>query len=164
MKSFNKFVLQQKPSDLFLVLTGNSTYSYSVLDDLKIDKTVKEKIVITGKHIDDKDLAAIYSNARCFFFMSRYEGFGLPVLEAMQCGAPVVTANTTSLPEVVGDAGIMLAPDDEEALCDAMNTMHINTDMRDKFAQLGFERAKQFSWQRCAQEYADIFKTISKNF
>lgn len=161
IRSFRKFVLQQKPGDLHLVLTGNSRYSYAILDELKIEKKVKEKIYITEKHIAETDLAVVYSHALCFFFMSLYEGFGLPALEAMQCGAPVVVSNATSLPEVVGDAGILLPPSDEEALCEAMNTLYRNSDLRSRYAVLGLHRAKQFSWERCAAEYTNIFHIIS---
>jgi glycosyltransferase involved in cell wall biosynthesis len=143
------------------VLTGNSTYSRLIVDELNIKGTVKKRIFITEKHIDNEDLSAIYSHSLCFFFMSLYEGFGLPVLEAMQCGAPVVTSNTTSLPEVVGDAGIMLSPTDEDALCGVMNEIYHSKELRDRYSRSGLERAKQFSWQRCAQQYASIFRRIA---
>ncbi len=164
IRSFSKFIKQQNHKDLFLVLTGNFTYSYSILEELNIDKAVREKIIITKKHIENQDLSVIYSNALCFFFMSLYEGFGLPVLEAMQCGTPVVTSNVSSLPEVVGAAGIMLPPKDEDALCDIMNKLYLNKELRDNYSCLGLQRAKQFSWQRCANEYAEIFKKIAEDF
>ena len=147
--------------DLYLVLAGNSPYSRFTVDELDIKGTVRERIFIIEKPIDNEDLAAIYSHSLCFFFMSLYEGFGLPVLEAMQCGAPVVTSNTTSLPEVVGDAGITLSPTDEDALCAVMNEIYRSKQLRDKLSRSGLERAKQFSWQRCAEEYASIFKRIA---
>lgn len=164
VKCFGKYILQEKPDDLFLVLSGNFNYSYALLDELKIDKAVRERIFITETHIEDQDLAVVYSNSLCFFFMSYYEGFGLPALEAMQCGTPVVTADTTSLPEVVGEAGIMLDPHDEDALCEAMQRIYSNEELRTEFSRLGLARAKEFSWQRCAAEYAEIFKIITSNF
>lgn len=164
IRSFSKFIEQQSPKDLHLVLAGNFMYSYSVLDELNIQKAVREKIIITDKFIDNKDLSVVYSNSLCFFFMSHYEGFGLPVLEAMQCGVPVVTSNTSSIPEIVDSAGIMLPPDDQDALCEVMNNMYINKELRDTYAMAGLKRAAQFSWQRCAKEYAEIFKHINANF
>ena len=161
IRSFSKFVLQEKPRDLYLVLTGNSTHGRFTVDELNIKGTVKNRILVTDRHIDDEDLSEIYSHSLCFFFMSLYEGFGLPALEAMQCGVPVVTSNTTSLPEVVGDAGIMLSPTDEDALCGAMNEIYHSKELRDRYSRSGLERAKQFSWQRCAEEYANIFKRIA---
>jgi glycosyltransferase involved in cell wall biosynthesis len=161
IKSFSKFILQENPKDLHLVLTGNSTYGYSILEKLGIDKKVREKIVL-AKSIANEDLASVYSNATCFFFMSLYEGFGLPALEAMQCGTPVVTSNATSLPEVVGDAGIMLSPNDEDGLCQTMLQIYNDQELRNKFSVLGLSRAKQFSWERCANEYVEVFKKITK--
>jgi glycosyltransferase involved in cell wall biosynthesis len=130
------------------------------LKKLEIKKKVREKIVL-AKPIANEDLSIVYSNAECFFFMSLYEGFGLPALEAMQCGTPVVTSNATSLPEVIGDAGIMIDPKDEDTLCEAMNTLHNSEELRNNYSKKGLERSKQFSWERCANEYVEIFKKIA---
>lgn len=161
IRSFSKFVLQEKPQDLYLVLTGNSTHSRPAVDELNIEEAAKKRVFVTEKHIDDEDLSAVYSHSLCFFFMSLYEGFGLPVLEAMQCGTPVVTSDTTSLPEVVGDAGVMLSPTDEDALCEVMTRIYQSKELRDRYSRSGLKRAEQFSWQRCAEEYASIFKRIA---
>jgi len=161
IKSFRKFILQEKPNDLFLVLAGNYTNSYKLLDDLKIEKEVRDLIFIPDQFIENQDLAIIYSNAVAFFFMSTYEGFGLPALEAMQCGTPVVTSNTTSLPEVVGDSGIMINPLDEELLCETMNNIYNNTDLREKYINLGLKRAELFSWEKCSNDYMNIINTIA---
>lgn len=161
IRSFDKFIQQEKPQDLHLVLTGNSTYGRFAVDELNIRGVTRNRIFVTEKHIDDEDLSVIYSHSLCFFFISLYEGFGLPALEAMQCGVPVVTSNTTSLPEVVGDAGITLSPTDEDALCGVMNEVYHSEELRDRYSRSGLERAKQFSWQRCAEEYTNIFKRIA---
>lgn len=160
VKSFNKLLLQEKHTDLYLVLTGNGSHNRSMLDDLNISPEVRSKIFIPGKFIDSEDLAVLYSNAISFFFMSLYEGFGLPALEAMQCGVPTVASNTTSLPEVVGNGGILLSPTDEDALCETMSRLYSDEGMRKKYAEAGLLRAAEFSWQRCADEYAAIFKNI----
>ena len=163
IQSFNKFLLQEKPKDIHLVLTGNGSHNLSMLNDLNISNEVKSKIFIPNKFIDSDDLAVLYTNAKCFFFMSLYEGFGLPALEAMQCGTPTVVSNTTSLPEVVGEGGILLPPTDIDALCETMNNMYKDESLRNKYAKAGLKKASTFSWQRCADEYADIFTKIITN-
>lgn len=161
IKCFNQFLLQEKPQDLFLVLPGNSTYSYAILDNLNINKAVRDKIIVTNRYIENEDLSVVYSNALCFFFMSLYEGFGLPALEAMQCGVPVVTSNVTSLPEVVGNAAIMINPKDETELCNTMNKMYNDEALRAKYGALGIVKANDFSWQKCANDYREIFGKIA---
>ena len=164
IKSFNKFMLQENPNDLYLLLAGNNSHNRSVLTELNISEAVRKKIFIPDRFIDSADLAVLYSNAMCFFFMSLYEGFGLPALEAMQCGVPTVSSDTTSLPEVVGDGGIMLPPTDVDALCEVMNNLYKNEGLRKKYSLAGLQRASTFSWERCANEYAGIFKNIVSNF
>jgi glycosyltransferase involved in cell wall biosynthesis len=161
IKSFTKLLLQEGIKDLHLLLTGNGSHNYQMLEELNIPQNVRAKIFIPVTFIDSKDLAVLYSNAVCFFFMSLYEGFGLPALEAMQCGTPVVVSNTTSLPEVVGDAALTIDPTDVDALCSAMLLVYDSTDLRNHYATASLQRAKQFSWSRCADEYATIFKQIA---
>jgi glycosyltransferase involved in cell wall biosynthesis len=161
VKCFNKFILQENPKEVYLVLAGNASHSHSMLNDLNISKVVRDRIFIPDTYIDSTDLSVLYSNALSFFFMSLYEGFGLPALEAMQCGTPVVSSNVSSLPEVVGDAGIMLSPTDEDTLCEAMNELYKSETLRKEYSAAGLHRAALFSWERCAKEYADIFKKIT---
>ncbi len=161
IKAFNHLLLQEKYSDIHLVLTGNASHNSSMLDELNIKTEIRNKIFMPDKYIDSTDLAILYSNAMCFFFMSLYEGFGLPALEAMQCGTPTVVSNTTSLPEVVGNGGILLSPTDVDALSNTMNEMYRSETLRNKYSIAGLEKAATFSWQTCADEYANIFQKIS---
>ncbi len=95
-------------------------------------------------------------------FPSRVEGFGLPPLEAMQCGVPVVCAKATSLPEVVGEAGFLLDPDDDDAWCQALLNLYEDSDLRATLARQSQERAKRFSWQRCARQTLDAYNVALK--
>jgi len=97
-------------------------------------------------------LSALYSNAVAFLYPSLYEGFGLPPLEAMQCGVPVITSNTSSLPEVVGQAGIMVKPTDTDALAQAMLDICNDAALRDRMIERGLQQASRFSWHRCARQ------------
>lgn len=139
-------------SDLRLVLTGTRGWQ-----DRKflqafggLPETVKSRIVFTG-YVDDEDLPLLYAGAACFCYMSIYEGFGLPPLEAMRCGTPVITSDNSSLPEVVGQAGLMLDAHDEEGLVDAFQRILTDSDLRQGMIAKGFEQAKRFSWDRCTE-------------
>ena len=102
-------------------------------------------------YVDDIDLAPIYSGADLFLYPSLYEGFGLPPLEAMQCGTPVITSNTSSLPEVVGDAGIMVDPTSVDAIAGAISQMLDDPDLRHELSEKGLLRAASFSWRKTAE-------------
>ena len=156
--SFIQFIEQEKIADLKLVLVGSiNNFKHTIFES--IPKNYLDKIVITGR-VADEDLAPIYSNAICFFFMSLYEGFGLPPLEAMQCGTPVVTSNTTSLPEVVNDAGIMLDPTDKDALSQTMKKVYFDSNLLIKMSGQSIENGKRFNWDNIAKEYMHCFKEI----
>jgi glycosyltransferase involved in cell wall biosynthesis len=100
--------------------------------------------------IEEQDLPAVYSAARALIFPSLHEGFGLPPLEAMACGVPVVAANRTAVPEVVGDAAIMIDPGSSQSLLEALERVNIEHIRRDLIVK-GFERVKMFTWDRTVQ-------------
>ncbi|MBA2679278.1 MAG: glycosyltransferase family 4 protein [Ktedonobacteraceae bacterium] len=110
--------------------------------------------------IAEEDKAAMYSGASLFVFPSLYEGFGLPPLEAMGCGAPVVCSNRTSLPEVVGDAALSVDPNDIQALVEAMWSVLTNSDLRADLRMRSLKRAQQFSWQKTASETVAVYEEV----
>jgi glycosyltransferase involved in cell wall biosynthesis len=113
-------------------------------------------VKFTG-YVDDEDLPALYSGAEAFVYLSHYEGFGLPPLEAMACGTPVISSNATSLPEVIGDAGLMLTPQDQSGLTAALTKLLNDKAMRDHYRRAGIERNKLFSWDRAARETQAVY-------
>jgi glycosyltransferase involved in cell wall biosynthesis len=115
--------------------------------------------VFTTGFVPDEKLAAIYSGATAFLFPSLVEGFGLPPLEAMQCGVPVISSNTTSMPEVVGDAGILLPPTDVDGWCAAMLKVSRDEKLRAEMAVKSIGRAKLFSWERFIEATIQGYKT-----
>lgn len=154
IRAFANMVQQENIKDLNLVLVGTKGWDFDkIFEEIDSLKSLKNRIIVTG-FINDADLAAIYSDAVMFVYPSYYEGFGLPPLEAMQCGVPVVTSNTSSLPEVVGNAGIMVSPDDIDALSNSMLKIYYDDELRSKMSAQSIERSTIFSWQRCAKETA----------
>lgn len=107
--------------------------------------------VIRPGFVSDEELAVLYSATTCFVFPSMYEGFGLPPLEAMACGAPVVASDRSSIPEVVGDAGLLVDPTEPEALADAIESVVLSPDAAADLRRRGMERARQFTWRRSAE-------------
>lgn len=130
----------------------------------EIFKTVErlnlQKDVIFMGYVPDDDLPKIYNAADLFVFPSIYEGFGLPPLEAMACGTPVITSNAGSLPGVVGDAGIMVNPYDVDGLAKAMHEVLNNEGMGVDMVKKGLERAKMFSWEKCAKETLEVYEEV----
>ena len=107
----------------------------------------------------DEDLPGLYSNALMFVYPSLYEGFGLPVLEAMKCGCPVITSNTSSLPEVIGNAGIKINPESDEEMIQAYEKFYYDNFFRELCSERGQIRAKNFTWAGCADEIIDFINT-----
>lgn len=111
-------------------------------------------------YVADELIPPLYAGAAAFGYPSRYEGFGLPVLEAMASGVPVITGNLTSLPEVVGDAGIMVAPDDVDSMREGLRQLLEDRVCAEDFALRGLARAQTFSWDRCASETFAVYREV----
>lgn len=148
--------LEQNPeSDLHLVLSGMSGWKLEQLHRaLGAAARWRHRIVLTG-FVEDADLSALYSDALCFAYLSRYEGFGLPPLEAMACGTPVICADNSSLPEVVGQAGLLFNADDVSGVAHAIGRIAASPALRQSLSEAGLARARLFDWQRCADLIID---------
>ncbi|ROR03170.1 glycosyltransferase family 4 protein [Desulfosoma caldarium] len=121
------------------------------------------RCVLTG-FVDDATLAALYSGATALVYPSLYEGFGLPVLEAMACGCPVVCSNIAALRETAGDAALFIEPHDPDGLAAVLDDLLSHGRRRKEYRQRGFERARQFSWEKTARAMVDVFqKVVEKN-
>ncbi len=160
IKSFSDLIRQEKIQDLNLVLVGTKGWDFEkIFEAISIAPQIKDRIIFTG-YVPDEDLAALYSGALSFVYMSFCEGFGLPPLEAMQCGTPVICSNTTSLPEVMGDAGILVSPTNTDEITEAMLKIYQNNDFRILLKQKSLQRAGYFSWKKFANENWKVYQKV----
>lgn len=158
IRCFMRLVREQGIRDLNLVLVGTKGWDFAeIFKELENHDGLKDRVIVTG-YVADDDLAALYSGAHMFVYPSLYEGFGLPPLEAMQCGVPVITSNTSSLPEVVGDAGILVDPRDGDALCQAMYDIYRLPALRAEMVKRSLQQASRFSWAQCARDTAEAYR------
>jgi glycosyltransferase involved in cell wall biosynthesis len=125
-----------------------------------LGRSAYRKDVMLPGYIADEDLPAIYGSATAFVFPSLYEGFGLPPLEAMACGTPVACSDTSSMPEVVGDAAVTFDPQDEDAMAEALRRIVRDADLRAELQVRGLRRAAQFSWKRAARETIALYEEL----
>lgn len=163
IRCFLKLIQEKDIPDLNLVLVGTQGWQYDeIITESNRDFILRERIIFTG-FVPDEDLAPLYSDALAFLYLSIYEGFGLPPLEAMQCGTPVITSNTSSLPEVVEEAGIMISPDDVDGLCDAIYNLYTRVDLRKLLFQKSLEQSEKFTWEKTLQQTIEIYKLALAN-
>jgi glycosyltransferase involved in cell wall biosynthesis len=143
-----------------LVLVGKKAWLFG--DTLRaIEQSgVGDRILLTD-YVSEADLPALYSGALCFVYPSYFEGFGLPPLEAMQCGTPVIVGNQTSLPEVVGDAGLLVNPFAESEIAAAITRVIDNPDLRQSLRVKGLQRAAKFSWQDTARRTLKVYEQVA---
>lgn len=146
-----------------LVLTGEIEERrkdlYRTVDELGLNG----RVLFIGR-VGEQDLPALYSMAKVFVLPSFYEGFGLPLVEAFACGAPVVTSNVTSLPEVAGDAALIIDPVDTNALTKAIDSILESKDLCDDLREKGFKRAAMFNWADAAAKTHGVYKSVSEVF
>ena len=156
VKTFIEFIKKNKIDNMVFVLGGAHWDEFISKLESEIQDLGKyrDKIIRAG-YIADQDLAALYSGAQWFVYTSQYEGFGLPPLEAMKCGTPVITSNNSSLPEVIGDAGIMIDWDSDEQHIAAYEKYYMDEKYRSLMAKKGLARSKQFSWKNTVDVIID---------
>jgi len=159
MKSYQQ--LHSQGISLPLVIVGGLGWMYEDVFRQAESLGIKEQVYFTG-YVPDHDLPIIYNLARVFVYPSIYEGFGLPPLEAMACGTPLITTAVSSMPEHVGDAGILIPPQDEKALTNALQKLINDSTLQEELSSKGPERASQFTWKRTAQETIKVYQSVLK--
>ncbi|MER3428684.1 MAG: glycosyltransferase family 1 protein [Pyrinomonas sp.] len=138
-----------------LVVVGKRAWLFETT--LRAAERLGDRVLFTG-YVPEEDLPPLYAGALCFVYPSFFEGFGLPPLEAMQCGTPVLVGNRTSLPEVVGEAGLMVNPFDEAELAEALERLIEDASLRAELSRRGLERARQFNWHHTARLTLEAYK------
>jgi glycosyltransferase involved in cell wall biosynthesis len=145
-----------------LVIAGQKGWQYDEIFALAKGMKIEGEIVFTGA-VPDDDLEALYAGARAFAYPSLYEGFGLPVLEAMARGVPVVTSNVSSLPEVAGDAAVLADPYDPADIARGLVEICSDSGLRSRLAKRGLDRARAFTWDKTARATLDVYRLCVRN-
>ncbi len=142
-----------------LVIAGRLGWSYGAVIEKAESLSKQGKVVFTG-YVPDRDLVHIYNGARLFVYPSLYEGFGLPVLEAMSCGVPVVSSDAASIPEIVGDTGISVPPLAVDEMSRAMEDILTDDEMWHILSEKALRRSKLFSWEATAKAFKELYKSL----
>lgn len=161
-KNFERLIeafVHANRDDVHLVIAGKKGWEYEGVFE-KIRKYHLEKTVHILDYVTDEQLVALYNGCLFFVMPSLFEGFGLPALEAMKCGAPVAVSQSTSLPEVVGRSGVFFDPRNVEEMRERMNLLLQDAQLRDTLSQYSLKRATEFSWEKTAQKTIDAIKTV----
>lgn len=143
--------------ELALIVVGSLDYRQD-LDRVAAENKISEHVIYTG-HVSDGQLRHLYENALCLAFLSRHEGFGLPVLEAMNAGCPVISSDAFALPEVVGDAAPIYDCDDHEGVASELRNFISDESYRESWIAKGHANAKKFTWQRAAEETVAVYRS-----
>ena len=161
LKGFAALVRQEPRLPHRLVFAGGSRANDAEeMQRLAATLGIADRLFLTG-YVTSEQMNALMSECAAFAYVSRYEGFGLPPLEAMTCGAPVVTSNSSSLPEVVGDAGLQVDPDDSEGIAAALYCLLTDSAENERRRAMSLERAAQFSWQRTARLTLAAYEAVA---
>jgi glycosyltransferase involved in cell wall biosynthesis len=146
--------------DLKLVVAGRMGWLYDAIFATVKTLALAEDVIFTG-FVDDEDLPHLYRGAQLFVFPSLYEGFGLPILEAMASGVPVVTSHTASMPEVAGDAAMLVDPHDPKAIAEGIAQVLAEDQLREVLTQKGLARARRFTWESAAQKTLELYTVLA---
>ncbi len=160
IRAFVKF--NQKYTEFKFVLIGKPGYGYNAIKTSIFEEGLQKNLIELG-YVNQDEIVPIINMAKIFMFVSNYEGFGIPIIEAMRCGTPVVTSTMTSIPEVAGDAVLYSEPNNTMKISENLCNIVENKDgIRDELIQKGLERADMFSWEKCAKETLGVINMLQK--
>lgn len=158
IKAFRIFN-EKKGHEHYLVIAGKKGWMYDEIFKLVEEYGLQDAVIFPG-YVDEEDKPMVYAGATAFIFPSLYEGFGMPPLEAMACGVPVISSNSSSLPEVVGDAGVLTQPMDVESISLAMERLTEDYEYHNKLVEKGLKQASTFSWEASVEKLLNLYRYI----
>ncbi len=162
LKAFSDYLKKYNNNDLFLVMLDYEKNELEKILNEIGDPELKSKIVLTG-YVKNTDLPAIYSQCKIFLYPSLRESFGIPMLEAMRCGVPVITSNTSSMPEVSGDAAYIVDPYKPEEITNGINELLTNEKLRHQLIEKGYKQSAKFSWENMAKNVLKLYEEVYNN-
>ncbi|HBY02542.1 MAG TPA: glycosyltransferase family 1 protein [Rikenellaceae bacterium] len=149
--------IQNQITETKLVIVGQAKWQSSEIEEEVRKQRIENRVIFTG-YITEEELVWLYNDATVFVYPSLYEGFGLPILEAMACGTPVITSNTSSMPEVAGDSALLVNPYNEEEITDAIIRIVKNINFAKLMSEKGLQRSRMFSWAKTAEETLKVYE------
>lgn len=162
IEAFSLIKQEHRDLNCRLVLAGKAGYGYDEVTYAIQEFGLTKDVIMTG-WVEENDLPFLFNGATAFVFPSSYEGFGIPLLQAMACGTPIITSCSTSIPEVVGEAALLSNPLSAKSMAEAMTKIIYNSELRDQLIAAGQERIKLFSWQRCTEETLKVLNDIAQD-
>lgn len=159
IKLIEAFAVVRKNIDIKLVIAGKKGWLFEEIYSKVKELNIQNDVIIANA-VNDKELNMLYNSCSVFVFPSLYEGFGIPIIEAFACGAPVCASNASSVPEVAGDAALYFDPNNAEEMADCIVKILKNKTLRDEFIKKGFKQVKNFSWKNSAIKLLEIFKNM----
>lgn len=162
IEAFSLFLIENKAgeNDMKLVIAGKPGWDYQDVISLPKQLGIADKVVFTGR-VDDSQLKSLYISALALTYPSLFEGFGLPILEAYFFGLPVITSNTSSMPEVAGKGAILVNPEEVNGIMRAMQELYLDSDKRHELVRHGKEQLKKFSWSEAARQTIKVLETTA---
>lgn len=159
VRAFFTILNQEKNFPCSMVIVGKKLWLYDEIFSEIRSSTFRNKIILTD-YLKDNELIALYSGAEIFVYVSFYEGFGLPVLESIACGCPVIVSKNSSMAEIVENAGIFVNPYNINEISSAIKKLYFDKRLKDQLKQKAINQAKKFSWKKCAAETLKIYRSI----
>jgi len=158
IQAFDRF-LKETNEEFDFIIIGKSYNDYFAPEETVRQLGLEGKVRLLG-YVDDREIPLFYNGAAAFMFVSLYEGFGIPILEAMSCGTPVITSNISSTAEIAGDAALLVDPYRVEAISRAMKEIALDSGLRSKHIRQGLERSKGFSWEMAARKTLNLYQQL----